>query len=58
LFKTLWGLAGCLRGRHERSEAKIRRDGEGHVSRCRYCGVGMRRRAKRDWVVDRNVRRR
>ncbi len=56
VFKRIAGLSRCLAGRHERSEAKVRRDGEDYVSRCRYCGVRLRRRAKRDWIVDRAPR--
>ena len=42
----------CLGGKHERSEKHIRQSAdEKHVSRCRYCGTPMKRRAKRDWVV-------
>jgi len=47
------GLLRCTRGRHERSERHIVRDGESYVSRCAHCGVKMRRRAKRDWIVER-----
>jgi hypothetical protein len=61
--KSIWGwitvlmwIAGrarCLGGKHERSEKHAERVGEGdkYVSRCRYCGVHMTRRAKRDWIV-------
>ena len=55
MFNRLIGLTGCLRGRHDRDQAKIRKDGETFVSRCRYCGTGMRRLAKRKWVVDRSA---
>lgn len=55
MFKRVIGLAGCLRGKHERDKDKIRRVDETFVSRCLYCGVKLRRRAKRDWVVDRGA---
>jgi hypothetical protein len=42
----------CLSGKHERSEKHIRPSADAkYVSRCRYCGTPMKRRAKRDWVV-------
>jgi hypothetical protein len=43
----------CFRGRHDRSEKHIERTGsdERFVSKCRFCGTPLRRRAKRDWVV-------
>lgn len=56
MFKRIIGLARCLRGKHERDQDKIRRADEAFVSRCRYCGTKLRRRGKRDWVVDRGKR--
>jgi ribosomal protein S14 len=52
LVKWIAGRVRCLGGRHERSEKHIRAStDEKHVSRCRYCGTPMKRRAKRDWIV-------
>jgi hypothetical protein len=47
------GRLRCVGGRHERSDKHLKSTGEADkfVSKCRYCGVPMRRRAKRDWVV-------
>ena len=47
------GRARCFGGKHERAEKHVRREGGGdkYVSVCRYCGVHMTRRAKRDWIV-------
>ena len=43
----------CFGGKHERSENYIERarNDERFVSKCRFCGTPMRRRAKRDWEV-------
>ncbi|NIJ65251.1 hypothetical protein FHR20_002213 [Sphingomonas leidyi] len=48
-----WWSCALPGGRHERSEKHAQRIGEGEkfVSKCRYCGVHMTRRAKRDWIV-------
>ena len=45
----------CLLGRHERSGRSARLDpGSGdYVSKCKHCGVGMRRVAPKQWVVQR-----
>ena len=52
MFSWFAGRSRCLRGKHERSEKHIHRGGDDRfVSKCQYCGVPMRRRAKRDWVV-------
>jgi len=49
-------LLRCTRGLHERSASKVRKvDGE-FVSACQYCRTPMRRRGKRDWIVDRGAR--
>ena len=47
------GRLRCFRGKHERAEKHIARasDDDRFVSKCRFCGTPMRRRAKRDWVV-------
>ncbi|WP_404336416.1 hypothetical protein AB2M62_19210 [Sphingomonas sp. MMS12-HWE2-04] len=47
------GRVRCLGGKHERSEKHIYRAGEDErfVSKCRFCGVPMQRRAKRDWIT-------
>ena len=64
MFNWFAGRSRCFGGKHERSEKHIERAGkdERFVSKCRYCGIPLRRRAKRDWVVIsraeyRNVRR-
>ncbi len=53
VFGWIAGRIRCLGGEHERSEQHVRRAAgtEAYVSKCRYCGTPMRRRAKRDWVV-------
>jgi hypothetical protein len=53
VFKWIAGRLGCFGGKHERSEKHVRREGESEkfTSVCRYCGVHMTRRAKRDWIV-------
>jgi hypothetical protein len=49
------GLAGCTRGRHQRSEKRIQPSGDTYVSVCQYCRTPMRRLAKRNWIVDRDA---
>jgi len=53
VFSWISGRMRCFGGKHERSEKHIERAGadERFVSKCRFCGTPMRRRAKRDWVV-------
>lgn len=53
MFQWIAGRVRCFSGKHERSEKHIARaaDAERFVSKCRFCGVPMKRRAKRDWVV-------
>jgi hypothetical protein len=53
VFTWVAGRFRCFSGKHERSEKHIERAGtdERFVSKCRFCGTPMRRRAKRDWVV-------
>lgn len=53
MFNWVKGRLRCLDGKHDRSEKHIVRAGsdERFVSKCRFCGTPMRRRAKRDWVV-------
>jgi hypothetical protein len=43
----------CFGGKHDRSEKRIERpaNGDRFVSKCRFCGTPMQRRAKRDWIV-------
>jgi len=53
LFKNVTGLVGCVCGKHERSESKIHKEGDDYFSSCRFCGVRMWRRGKRDWIVER-----
>ena len=52
MFGYISGLVGCARGRHERSEPRIRMVNGTYYSQCRYCRTPMRREAKRRWVVD------
>jgi hypothetical protein len=54
-MKRIKGLLDCLKGRHQRSEKAIRPSGDTFVSRCEHCGTRLRRRAKRDWIVDRSA---
>ncbi len=53
MYNWIAGRIRCVGGRHERSEKHVQRVGEVEkfVSKCRYCGVHMTRRAKRDWIV-------
>jgi predicted SprT family Zn-dependent metalloprotease len=52
MIKKIRGLYRCAGGTHERSERHIVADGSSYISRCAHCGVRMRRRAKRDWIVE------
>jgi hypothetical protein len=49
------GLVNCVRGKHDRSsqDAIFYLDTNQCLSICRHCGIKMRRRASRDWIVDR-----
>lgn len=53
MFSWFAGRLRCFGGKHDRSEKHIERAGndERFVSKCRFCGTPMRRRAKRDWEV-------
>jgi len=53
VFSWFAGRLRCVGGKHDRSEKHIERAAkdERFVSKCRFCGTPMRRRAKRDWVV-------
>jgi hypothetical protein len=53
VFNWVAGRLRCFKGKHDRSEKHIARagDAEQFVSKCRFCGTPMRRRAKRDWVL-------
>ncbi|NYT41166.1 hypothetical protein HZY97_10390 [Sphingomonas sp. R-74633] len=53
MFGWIGGRVRCIGGKHERSEKHAQRVGEAekYISRCRYCGIHMTRRAKRDWIV-------
>jgi len=53
VFSWIAGRLRCLDGKHERSEKHIERArGDEHfVSKCRFCGTPLRRRAKRNWIV-------
>lgn len=53
MFSWVAGRLRCFDGKHDRSEKHIERaaNDERFVSKCRYCGTPMRRRAKRDWEV-------
>lgn len=43
---------GCLFGRHQRAKRYAKLVDGIYVSRCSYCGVKMRQRGNKDWVVD------
>ncbi len=43
----------CLFGRHERSKRWAKVVDDTYFSRCSFCGVRMRQRGNKDWVVDR-----
>lgn len=53
MVRWLRGRLDCLRGKHARSEAAIRRVAGTYESKCSYCGVPMLRLAKRSWIVKR-----
>ena len=57
MLSWLLGRMRCLSGKHERSQKHaVRLDGdEQYTSKCAYCGVPMRRLAKRRWIVDRHA---
>lgn len=42
----------CPRGKHSRSFADVRPEGDRYVSKCRGCGTKMVRLSKRNWAVD------
>jgi hypothetical protein len=44
---------GCLLGRHYRSKGRAKLIDGTYFSRCAYCGVRMRQRGNKDWVVER-----
>jgi len=43
---------GCLFGRHQRAKRHAKLVDGVYFSRCSYCGVRMRQRGNKDWVVD------
>ena len=52
MLKLLAGRLACFRGKHERNGDKIRNIGsEDYRSTCLYCGIPMKRLAKRKWIV-------
>lgn len=53
MWDWISGRIRCIGGKHERSEKHAQRSGgeDQYISKCRYCGVHMTRRAKRDWIV-------
>lgn len=53
MFSWFAGRLRCFGGKHDRSEKRIERGAKDDrfVSKCRFCGTPMRRRAKRDWEV-------
>jgi hypothetical protein len=53
VLKWFAGRLRCFGGKHDRSEKHIRRgtQEERFISKCRFCGIPMRRRSKRDWIV-------
>ncbi len=52
MFAFLKGRLNCVRGRHERSSKRARKEGNIYLSVCRHCGIPMRRIGKREWIVD------
>lgn len=55
MLSFIRGLIRCSRGRHHRSEARLRYVDGQYYSNCEYCRVGMRRLEKRKWMVDRDA---
>jgi hypothetical protein len=53
VFNWVAGRLRCFGGKHDRSEKHLVKSAhdERYVSKCRFCGTPMRRRAKRDWVL-------
>lgn len=45
-----WKRIRCLLGTHERDRHAARYDGEMFRSRCRYCGVEMKRDFALGWI--------
>ena len=39
-------------GRHERSRGQAKLDGPDILSKCKHCGVRMRKDMERGWIVD------
>jgi hypothetical protein len=52
IFKRAFGRIQCLFGRHHRSQGRAGQVGDVYFSVCRYCGVRMRQRGSKDWIVD------
>jgi hypothetical protein len=53
VFNWFAGRMRCFSGKHDRAEKHIARAGDDDrfVSKCRFCGTPMQRRAKRDWIT-------
>ena len=48
------GRVRCLFGRHMRAKRHAKLVDGVYFSRCSYCGVKMRQRGNKDWVVERD----
>lgn len=55
VLKKILGRIRCLFGRHARSKRRARLDGDTYVSVCTYCGVRMRQRGNKDWIVEKQA---
>ncbi|HYI47044.1 MAG TPA: hypothetical protein VEX35_01135 [Allosphingosinicella sp.] len=53
MIRKVLGRIGCLFGKHLRSKRRAKLDGHIYVSVCQYCGVRMRQRGNKDWIVER-----
>jgi hypothetical protein len=56
MFERILGRLRCLFGRHHRSKRKARLDGLEYVSVCAFCGIPMRQRGNKDWIVEKRPR--
>jgi hypothetical protein len=52
MFKRMIGLVGCAMGKHYRSKRRARLEGTTFFSVCEHCGVRLRQRGNKDWIVE------
>ena len=52
MFRWIAGRIRCLFGRHHRSKRYAKLVDGVYVTTCTWCGVRMRQRGNKDWVVD------